>query len=87
MSATFELDAFVAPTNSNCTLKSYSIDETTSFGGLKLTSTCSPSKKSDCLAISYPLTTARLKSGSTGAFAYNLVVKYSSIDTAAYKAS
>ena len=35
------LNGFAAPTNVNCTLTSYGLEEATSFGGLSLTSTCS----------------------------------------------
>jgi len=79
LTGTFDLNAFAAPTNVNCTLTStsYSIDETTAFGGLSLASTCSAPGQIGCLTIQYPLTTARLKNGSPAAFAYDLVVKYS----------
>ena len=81
------LNALPAPTNKNCTLSAYSIEDNTASKDLKLTSTCSATKTKDCLEIVYPITSARLTGGSPAPFAYNLVAKYSSIDTAAYKAS
>lgn len=81
------LDALPAPTNKNCTLSAYSIEDNTASKGLKFTSTCSATKTTGCLEIAYPITSARLTGGSPAPFSYNLVAKYSSIDTAAYKTS
>ena len=89
LTGSFTLDAFTAATNVNCTLSSYTVTETTSFTGLTLSGTASScaSSATNCLTIEYPLTTARLTGGTPAPFAYNLIVEYKSINTAAYIAS
>jgi hypothetical protein len=79
-----KLDAFPAPTNKNCTLTSHGITETSNTGGLKVTDGCTSSRKTECVEIRYPLDNARKTGGYPGPLAYNLVVKYTALNTAAY---